>query len=356
MPRTILVTGGAGFVGSSLALQLKTLHPGDRVVAFDSLHRRGSELNIPRLRHGDVELVHGDVRIADDLAAFSERVDVILECSAEPSVLAGHTTSPRYAIDSNLVGCINCLELARSSGATFVFVSTSRVYPTESLRNLAYAIGDQRFQLLDDQPTMGATARGISEDFPLVGARSLYGATKLAAELLITEYVDMFGLRAVINRCGVISGPWQMGHSEQGVFAHWMMAHVLGRSLTYIGFGGTGQQVRDVLHVADLGELIDRQLADPDTLDGRVYNVGGGLANSVSLAEFSTVCANVTDRSLPIGSLDDTRPGDIPIYITDNGRVTAEYGWRPRRSVSDIAGDLHTWIVDNRDVLEATLA
>ncbi len=235
-------------------------------------------------------------------------------------------------------------------------MSTSRVYPTESLRNLAYAIEDQRFRLVDDQSTTGASARGISEDFPLQGARSLYGATKLAAELLIAEYVDMFGLRAVINRCGVISGPWQMGHSEQGVFAHWMMAHVLGRPLTYIGFGGTGQQVRDVLHVADLGELIDRQLADPDTLDGRVYNVGGGLANSVSLAEFSTVCANVTDQSLPIGSLDDTRPGDIPIYITDNGRVTAQYSWRPRRSVTDIAGDLHTWIVDNRDALEATLA
>ena len=269
--------------------------------------------------------------------------------------MAGHTSSPRYAIDSNLVGCINCLELARTSNTALVFLSTSRVYPTETLRSLAYEIHDQRFQLMDLQATPGVSALGISEDFPLHGPRTLYGATKLAAELLIAEYVDMFGLRAIVNRCGVIAGPWQMGHSEQGVFSHWMMAHVLDRPLSYIGFGGQGHQVRDVVHVADLGELIERQIGDPASLDGQVLNVGGGPANSVSLAEYSGLCAEVSGRSLSIGSLDDTRPGDIPIYITDNTRVTARYGWSPSRSLADIAADLHTWIVAARDDLEATL-
>ncbi len=356
MAGAMLVTGGAGFIGSSLAIEFKRRDPGRRVVAFDNLRRRGAELNVRRLREAGVEFRHGDVRSDSDLAPFREDLDIILECSAEPSVLAGRDGQVRYVVDTNLVGCLNCLELARAAGAAFVFLSTSRVYPTATLCRLRYEDRDARFHLLDDQPVPGASSKGIAEDFPLDGARTLYGTTKLASELLIAEYVDMFGLQAVINRCGVVSGPWQMGHVEQGVFAHWMVAHAFKRPLAYIGFGGQGHQVRDVLHVADLADLIDIQLRSRGALKGEVFNAGGGAGNSVSLAEFTAKCAALTGTRLELTSRHETRPGDVPIYITDNSRVEKRFGWSPARSVDDIAKDLFVWIEGNADALRATLS
>jgi len=356
MPKTFLVTGGAGFIGSSLAIEFKRRYSDRRVVAFDNLRRRGAELNVMRLRAAGVEFSHGDVRSDADLAPFRDDLDVILECSAEPSVLAGRDGQVRYVVDTNLFGCVNCLELARTTGAAFVFLSTSRVYPTATLCRLRYDDRGDRFHLLDDQPVPGASARGIAEDFPLEGARTLYGTTKLASELLIAEYVDMFGIKAVVNRCGVVSGPWQMGHAEQGVFAHWMVAHAFQRPLAYIGFGGRGHQVRDVLHVADLADLIDIQLRQRDQLQGEVVNAGGGLDTSVSLLEFTRKCEALTGNHLEMGSKPETRPGDVPVYITDNTRVTGRFGWTPRRSIDDIAGDLYAWVREHEAALRATLS
>jgi CDP-paratose 2-epimerase len=355
MPGTILVTGGAGFIGSSLAIDLKRRYPDRRVVAFDNLRRRGAELNVVRIRAAGVEFSHGDVRSEADLALFRQDLDIILECSAEPSVLAGRDGQVRYVVDTNLFGCVNCLELARTTGAAFVFLSTSRVYPTATLCRLRYEDRGDRFHLLDDQPVAGASAKGIAEDFPLDGARTLYGTTKLASELLIAEYVDMFGVQAVVNRCGVVSGPWQMGHAEQGVFAHWMVAHVFKRPLAYIGFGGQGHQVRDVLHVADLADLVDIQLAQRERLKGEVVNAGGGLGTSVSLLEFTRTCEALTGTRLDITSRPETRPGDVPVYITDNSRVEARFGWTPKRSVDDIAGDLFHWVREHEPALRAAL-
>ena len=344
MGNTILVTGGAGFIGSSLALEFKRRYPGKRVVAFDNLRRRGAELNVARVREAGIEFHHGDVRIEADLAPFRADLDVVLECSAEPSVLAGRDGNVRFVIDTNLTGCVNCLELARTAGAAFVFLSTSRVYPIATLCRLRFEDNGERLVLLDDQPVAGASSRGIAEDFPLDGARTLYGTTKLASELLIAEYVEMFGLRAIVNRCGVVSGPWQLGHAEQGVFAHWMFSHYFSKPLAYIGFGGNGHQVRDVMHVADLADLIDIQLRQRDRLNGEVLNAGGGAANSVSLRQFTAICEKLTGVTLPISSNPQTRPGDVPVYITDNSRVYARFGWTPSRGVEQIARDLYEWI------------
>jgi CDP-paratose 2-epimerase len=355
MGRTILVTGGAGFIGSSLALEFKRRYPDRHVVAFDNLRRRGAELNVARVRAAGIEFQHGDVRIEADLAPYSGDLDVVLECSAEPSVLAGRDGNVRFVIDTNLAGCINCLELARTAGAAFVFLSTSRVYPIATLCRLRFEERGDRLVLLDDQPVAGASSRGIAEDLPLDGARTLYGTTKLASELLIAEYVDMFGLRAMVNRCGVVSGPWQLGHAEQGVFAHWMFSHYFHKPLAYVGFGGRGHQVRDVLHIADLADLIDIQLRQRDRLAGEVFNVGGGAANSVSLRQFTAVCESLTGVHLEIASTPQTRPGDVPVYVTDNARVQARFGWTPSRGVEQIARDLYEWIRAHEQAIRAAL-
>src|SRR5437588_10486600 len=271
----ILVTGGAGFVGANVAVALAQRNPGWSVVAFDNLRRRGSELNLVRLREAGVEFVHGDVREPADLADVGE-VSAVLECSAEPSVLAGLSDGLEFLVRTNLLGAYNCLELARRNEASLVFLSTSRVYPVGALTQLRLEEGETRLALAAEQDIAGVSPEGISEQFPLTGARTFYGATKLAAELLIAEYAESFRLRAVVNRCGVIAGPWQMGKVDQGVFTYWMLAHHFHRPLEYIGYGGSGKQVRDLLHVEDLLELLDEQLIASDRWDGVTANVGGG--------------------------------------------------------------------------------
>jgi CDP-paratose 2-epimerase len=343
----VLITGGSGFVGANLCIGLAERHPDWSITAFDNLKRRGSELNLPRLRAAGVRFAHGDVRSPGDLEALGG-VDAIVECSAEPSALAGVHDSPDYLVQSNLVGAYHCLELARREQAQLVFISTSRVYPYGALDALPYREADTRFEL--DGPA------GVSEDFPLEGPRTLYGATKLAAEHLITDYAAVLGLPMTINRCGVIAGPWQMGKVDQGVFTYWVLAHHAGRPLQYIGYGGAGKQVRDLLHVEDLVELIDLQLGAPGEWAGRTVNVGGGREISLSLAETTALCQELTGNSVPVGVADSDRPGDVRIYLTDASRLFAMTDWRPRRSAADTLADIAAWVREHEALVLSALA
>ena len=347
----ILITGGAGFVGSNVALKLKRESADLAICAFDNLRRRGSELAVTRLRDGGVDFVHGDVRSADDLADAGA-FDLLLECSAEPSVNAGYDGSPAYVIQTNLLGTVHCLEAARRHRADVIFFSTSRVYPIERLRALPLETRGRRLELPDHAEGPGWSARGIARDFPLAGHRSMYGATKLASELLVEEYRAMYSLRAIINRCGVISGPWQMGKVDQGFVVLWASQHLFGESLSYTGFGGKGLQVRDVLHIDDLCNLVRRQMEDLGRYDGAVYNVGGGRERSVSLAELSGLCCERAGRSIPISCDPRTTAADVPYYVADNSHVTSETGWSPRRELGDLLDDVFRWLRDHRGTLE----
>ena len=339
----LLITGGAGFVGSNLAVSLATRHPDWEIVAFDNLYRRGSELNLPRLEEAGVEFVKGDVREPGDLKAVPE-LTALIECSAEPSVMSGVDGDTGYLVHTNLTGAYNCLELARRDGAFVVFLSTSRVYPVAPQVELSLEEAETRFEIAAEQKVRGVSPAGISEDFPLEGARTLYGATKLAAEMLIEEYREGLGVPAVIDRCGVIAGPWQMGKVDQGVFTHWMLSHRFRNPLKYIGFGGHGKQVRDLLHVEDLVDLVERQLLDPGAWDGRTVNVGGGRECSLSLRETTEICRRLTGNEVPIAPVEETRQGDVPIYLSDCTRLYGLDEWRPRRSAEQVLADIHEWI------------
>ena len=348
----ILVTGGAGFVGAHLALAFKERYPTAEVVALDNLKRRGSELNLPRLRAGKVDFVHGDIRNLSDLEAVGA-VDVIVECSAEPSVHAGYGESPAYLVQTNLIGTVNALEIARRYKATFLFLSTSRVYPIADIRHLPFEHAGERLDIPDGASGVGWSREGISEAYPLAGIRSLYGATKLASELLIEEYAEMYGFKAVINRCGVLTGPWQMGKVDQGFVVLWAARHYWSGRLAYMGFGGQGHQVRDMLHVQDLFELLVRQLEQGNAR--LVYNVGGGLAGSLSLCQASAICAELAGRELDIGSVPETRPADIPWFITDSRVASTEFGWQPKRGPRVIFEEIFEWISANADALKPIL-
>jgi CDP-paratose 2-epimerase len=356
MSRRVLITGGAGFVGANLAVALAARHPGWEIVALDNLRRRGSELNLARLREAGVSFVHGDVREADDLLALNP-VDAIVECSAEPSALAGVDDSPSYALHTNLLGAYHCLELARRDAAQFIFLSTSRVYPIGGLAAVRYDEHATRFELSGPQLSPGVSDKGISEDFPLAGARTIYGTTKLAAELLVAEYAAGFGLPTVINRCGVIAGPWQMGKVDQGVFTYWLLAHQLGLPLRYLGYAGTGKQVRDVLHVEDLIDLLDDQLLRPDAWDGATVNVGGGREHSLSLQETTAICRELTGNDVAVqAAADAPRPGDVPIYISDCAGLEAYSDWRPQRSAHQTLADTSTWLHEHEAEVRLALA
>jgi CDP-paratose 2-epimerase len=270
-------------------------------------------------------------------------------------VLAGYGSSPAYVLQTNLVGTLNVLELCRRTGAGLLFLSTSRVYPVEPIRAIRLEQAATRFEIAEKQDLPGITQRGLSEDFTLQGARSIYGATKLASELFIEEYADAYGLRAVVDRCGVIAGPWQMGKVDQGVVALWVARHVYKRELSYIGYGGTGLQVRDVLHVDDLCDLVSLQIRRLEELGGGVFNAGGGRECSVSLCELTTLCQRLTNNAVPIRAVPETRPVDIPLYITDSSKLSRATGWSPKRSMETLVSDVHEWIRAHEPLLRPIL-
>lgn len=349
--KTILVTGGAGFIGSRVSRFLARAAPGARVVAMDNLRRRGAELNLAALASAGVTFIHGDVRQPDDFALGPLSLALIVDCAADPSVQAGVGGGTRVVVDTNLVGTVNCLELAARHRADLVFLSTSRVYPIAALNAVAVEETASRFVLSAQQAAAGVSALGVSEDFPLDGVRSLYGATKLASELLIREYAAQSGLRFVINRCGVITGPGQFGKADQGVFALWMARHFFGVPLTYRGWGGAGKQTRDLLDVDDLCELVGMQLQQWDRVAGCTYNIGGGTEVSLSLRECTDLCREITGRAVPIATEPATSPLDLRIYISDAARVTRDTGWRPRTTARATLAKLHDWLRDDAERL-----
>jgi CDP-paratose 2-epimerase len=347
MPDRILITGGAGFVGSTIAFELKRVFPRAEITALDNLRRRGSDLNVPRLQAAGIRFVHGDVRHTADLEALP--CDLLIECSAEPSAQAGYGGAPDYLVETNLFGCYNSLNLARRSRADFLFLSTSRVYPTATLNRLAFRETDSRFEWLDEQPVPGASRHGIAEELSTHGARSLYGMTKLAAELMIEEFGDAFNLRYAINRCGLIAGPWQMGKVDQGVVTLWLAAHFFERPLRYIGFGGQGKQVRDILHVDDLAELVAAQAGCMARFDRQTLNVGGGLDFSLSLQEMTAACEQLTGKRIEIGSEPVERPADLRIFVTDTRKIAQHCQWKPSRGPQVVLGDIYEWVSGNRE-------
>ena len=351
----ILITGGAGFIGSTLAISFKNKYPDYTISALDNLKRRGSELNLNRLNSAGVQFLHGDIRNPEDLIDIKQ-IDLIIDASADPSVLSGINSSIAGVINTNLSGTANCLELAHLHHASFIFLSTSRVYPIKKLESCKYEEQDTRFTYSDKQDQKGVSSKGISEEFSLEGSRSFYGTTKLASELLITEYSELMGMKTIINRCGVVSGPGQMGKIDQGVLVLWLARHYFMGSLNYIGYGGGGKQIRDVLHVDDLFDLVDEQVHHMDKYNGQTFNVGGGLTSSFSLCELTELCRNITTNTIPIASIKENRPADIRMYASDNSKLFNFTDWRPQRDLPNLLKDTFVWIQQHEKELKSILA
>ena len=353
MKKNILITGGAGFVGSNLAIFLKARLKDYHIICFDNLIRGGSELNVARLKDHNIKFIKGDVRRREQLFSL-KNIHLILECCAEPAVLASYT-DPMYTIDTNLMGTAHCLELARRDKSCIIFLSSSRVYPIEPMNSIPFKELPTRFDWREETQRQGFSYEGITVDFPLAGVRSLYGASKLSSEHICLEYFDMFGLKGVINRLGIIAGPWQMGKVDQGIVGFWVAQHKFNNKLSYIGYGGCGKQLRDVIHIDDVCELVLYQIENVAKVNGKIYNVGGGRKNSFSLLELTDMVQRITGKIMAIGRVDEERKNDVRIYITDNSFVTKEIGWSSRRSLENIIMDINDWIDQHDRVLEGVL-
>jgi CDP-paratose 2-epimerase len=350
----ILITGICGFVGSKLALSLKERLEGCEIAGIDNLLRPGSEMNRSLLRSRDVHFIHGDVRMRSDWEA-APACDWVIEAAANPSVLAGvdGRSSPRQLAEHNLVGTLNALEYCRERKAGFVLLSSSRVYSVRDLAGLPMGESNGAFMpKLEGTSITGVSAAGVVECFSVKPPISLYGATKLASEVMAKEYGVTFGFPVWVNRCGVLAGAGQFGTAEQGIFSYWLHAHAARLRLRYIGFGGKGYQVRDAFHPDDLAECIRLQMRRDPPPDP-VYNLGGGSHNAMSLAQLTAWCDAWFGKHEPEAD-PKPRPFDIPWLVMDFGRAARELQWAPRRSLASILDEIAQHVKENPGWLART--
>ena len=348
----VLITGICGFVGSQLAIHLKHLTPGLEISGVDNLIRPGSEMNRQYLRGLGVRLTHGDLRQRSDLETLP-KCDWVIDAAANPSVLAGvdGKSSPRQLSEHNLLATLNILEYCREAKAGLILLSTSRVYSIKELAELPMKEISGGFVLDQDRVTTGGvTSAGIDEKFSTRAPISLYGATKLASEIMALEYGATFGFPIWINRCGVLAGAGQFGTAEQGIFSYWLHAHAAKQKLRYIGFGGSGLQVRDAFHPADLAELLAIQMRKDPPSDP-IFHASGGSANAMSLAQLTAYCDQRFSRHTPDPDF-RPRPFDIPWVVMDSSRAKHELGWHPRRTLPQILDEIGAHVEANPGWLE----
>lgn len=337
----IFVAGVCGFVGSSLARWFQAASDRVSVFGVDNLARPGSEINRSQLRSTGITVDHADVRLASDLENLPGP-DWVIDAAANPSVLAGvdGRSSSRQLIEHNLGGTLHLLEYAKKHGAGFLLLSTSRVYSIAALTQVPVQVAGSSFRLDTGKALPpGLSEEGISEKFSVAAPVSLYGSTKLASEILALEYGHTFQFPVWVNRCGVMAGAGQFGTPEQGIFSYWMHAHAARKPLRYIGFGGAGYQVRDVLHPEDLARLLWLEINDGCAGGERVFNVGGGSKNAISLAGLTTICDKHFGPHVPQAD-NRERPFDLPWIVMDSRNAKDRFNWRPTRPLLSILEEL----------------
>ena len=349
----ILITGACGFVGSSVAEALLQKSEGLSIFGIDNLQRPGSEINRSRLPSLGVEFFHGDLRSASDMENLP-RADWVIDAAANPSVLAGVEGgfSSRQLFEHNLASLVNVVEYCKRHRAGLVLLSSSRVYSIRALCALPLRTRADAFELkVEAELPPGVSGKGIGPGFSTAAPISLYGSTKLAAEAVALEYGEAFGFPVWVNRCGVLAGAGQFGRPDQGIFAFWINSHLRGKSLRYIGFDGSGRQVRDVFHPRDLSALIDAQIRSGRAGGQRIYTAGGGAGSAMSLAQLTAWC---DARFVPHHPQTDRRerPYDIPWIVMDGSEAESDFGWRPKLRLADILEEIACHGEQHADWLE----
>jgi CDP-paratose 2-epimerase len=351
----ILITGVCGFVGSALAEFLLERTEGIQVVGIDNLMRPGAETNRTRLQRMGVQFSHADLRAASDLAALPP-VDWVIDAAANPSALAGlgPAGSSRRLFEHNLAALANVLEFCKAHRAGLLLISSSRVYSIPALAAIPLQVRGQAFTLdLSEPLPLGLSPCGIGADFSTAHPVSLYGATKLASEVMALEYGSTFGFPVWITRCGVLAGAGQFGTPDQGIFTYWINAHLRRSPLRYIGFNGKGYQARDAFHPRDLAALLTAQMKTARAGGQRVYTAGGGADNVMSLAQLTAWCDERFGRHTPAVEF-EPRPFDIPWIAMDNRDAASDFDWSLKTPLPAILEQIATHAENHPDWLEVS--
>jgi CDP-paratose 2-epimerase len=351
--KKLLISGICGFVGSTIALRLRQVEAGVEIVGFDNFSRPGSEMNRLILKRHGIAVRQADARSATDVEALPA-ADWVIDAAANPSVLAGvdGLSSSRQVVEHNLSGTINLLEYCKTRRAGFILLSTSRVYSIPPLAKLKVISRNNAF-IPDPAAAMpaGMTAAGVAEDFSTAPPVSIYGSTKLASELLALEYGQSFQFPVWINRCGVLAGAGQFGRPDQGIFSFWINSWLRRKPLKYIGFDGSGHQVRDCLHPHDLVPVLLAQMQCRGNDKPRIANFSGGAANAMSLAQLTNWC-DMRFGAHAVASDANPRPFDIPWMVLDSSLAAKEWNWLPKISLPQVLDEIARHAEQHPDWLE----
>jgi len=337
----IAILGGCGFIGSNLCIYLKKKLKRTNIISIDNISGKGSKFNIKRLKNNNIKNLRIDL---SQETAFKNigKIDLFINCCSDPTV----ENSKKYisqVIKSNFLSTLNMLNHAIKYRSKIIYFSTSRVYSINKINEL---VKDKNFK------KRISIINKISEKFDTSAVRSIYGSTKIFSEDLIKEYSYLYNLEYVINRCGIVTGPWQFGKKEQGLFSFWMKKHIMGEPIKFIGYGGYGNQIRDVLHIEDLNKLIFKQIIHIKKMNNMIFNVGGGPKNKISLKNLTKKCEKITNNICKKSKIKSTSNYDIPYYVTDNKKVSRLYKWKPEKNINHILQDLYKWMKENKNLMD----
>ena len=335
----ILVTGGCGFVGSNIAIYLKKNLKKIQVYSLDNLSRNGSSLNKKRLDKLNIKNFNINIENFKKIK-FLPKFDLIIDCCAEPAIEASKYDVDRV-FNTNLLGTFNILKKCLKDKTNIIFLSSSRVYSIQKLRDLVKITNIKKPIKINYK---------IDENFTTSSACSLYGFTKLASEKLIKEKFYKTNLKFIINRFGVIAGPWQFGKEDQGFVPLWVAKHFYKKNLSYIGFGGFGHQVRDIIHIDDVCKIILIQIRKLNKTYNETFNIGGGKKNSISLKQLTSKCEKLTKVKIKFKKVNKTSDYDIPYYVTNNKKVIKFYNWEPFNNIDKILKDILNWLSMNKNL------
>ena len=170
--------------------------------------------------------------------------------------------------------------------------------------------------------------------------------------MLIQEFAFLFNIKFIINRCGVISGPLQFGKQDQGFVSLWIWNHLVKKNMKYIGYGGHGNQIRDVLHIEDLCNLIFIQIKKINKINNKIFTVGGSNKSYTSLVMLTELCEKITNNKIKFKKIMKTSKYDIPYYISNNKIITKTYNWRPKKTMKEIVEDIYIWLLKNKNKIK----
>jgi CDP-paratose 2-epimerase len=337
----VIITGGAGFIGTNVAL--RHLKNGDKVVVIDNLSRLGTKINLSLLKNfPNLKFYKVDIRNKPSLKKIfisHKDAQIVYHLAAQVAVTTS-VINPYEDFEINVLGTINILELMREikSEALLIFSSTNKVYG--GMENVRISLRNNRYQYLD-------YVNGIDENF-LLDFHSPYGCSKGSADQYVRDYHRIYGLNTVVFRQSCIYGENQFGVEDQGWVAYFIISAILNKKITIYG---DGKQVRDILYIDDLIDAYLLAYKNKEKINGEIFNIGGGKENQVSILQFVKIIEKMLNKKVKY-TFSSWRPGDQKIFVSDNTKIKNFLNWEVKTDFYCGIKKLINWVNENKEVIK----